>query len=48
MSSQLTPSNRERLARVSIATISTCLYREGIKHATPHGIVPGRPAAHGG
>jgi len=40
MSSQLTPSNRERLARVSIATITTCLYREGIKHATPHGIVP--------
>jgi regulator of RNase E activity RraA len=40
MSSQLTPSNRERLACVSIATISTCLYREGIKHAAPHGIVP--------
>lgn len=34
--SQLTPSNRERLKQVSIATVSTCLLR----HVTPHGIVP--------
>jgi regulator of RNase E activity RraA len=43
MSSNLALSNRERLMHVSIATISTCLYREGIKHATPHGIVPVAP-----
>src|SRR5882757_6965144 len=43
MSSNLALSNRERLKQVSIATISTCLYREGIKHATPHGIVPVAP-----
>lgn len=38
--SQLTSSNRERLKQVSVATISTCLFRRGIRHATPHGIVP--------
>jgi regulator of RNase E activity RraA len=36
----LTQLNRERLKQVSIATISTCLYREGLKHVTPHGIMP--------
>jgi regulator of RNase E activity RraA len=37
--SQLTPSNRERLKQVSIATISSCLFRRGLRHVTPHGIV---------
>lgn len=39
----LTLDNRERLKRVSIATISSCLYRLGLKHVTPHGIVPVTP-----
>jgi len=39
----LTPENRERFKRVSIATISSCLYRQGLKHVTPHGIVPVTP-----
>lgn len=43
MTSHLTLPNRERLKRVSISTISTCLYREGLKHVTPHGIVPVAP-----
>ena len=38
--SQLTPSNRERLKQVSVATISSCLFRRGVRHVTPHGIVP--------
>jgi regulator of RNase E activity RraA len=38
--SQLTPSNRERLKQVSIATISSCLFRRGVRRVTPHGIVP--------
>jgi regulator of RNase E activity RraA len=39
----LTLDNRERLKRVSIATISSCLYRQGLKRVTPHGIVPVTP-----
>jgi regulator of RNase E activity RraA len=38
--SQLTPSNRERLKQISIATLSTCLFRRGVRRVTPHGIVP--------
>lgn len=38
--SQLTPSNRERLKQLSIATISSCLFRKGLRHVTPHGILP--------
>lgn len=40
MSLQLTAENRERLKRVSVATISTSLYFKGVKHVLPHGIVP--------
>ena len=36
----LTDENRARLAQVSVATISTCLYRAGVKRACPTGIVP--------
>lgn len=38
--SQLTPTNRGRLKQVSIATVSTCLFRRGLRHVTPHGILP--------
>jgi regulator of RNase E activity RraA len=43
----LTDENRARLAGVSVATISTCLYRAGVKRTCPTGIVPvgpGQPA----
>jgi regulator of RNase E activity RraA len=36
----LTEENRARLAQVSVATISTCLYRAGVKRACPTGIAP--------
>jgi regulator of RNase E activity RraA len=39
----LTPADRERLKAVSIATISTCLYRAGVKVTCPHGIRPVAP-----
>jgi regulator of RNase E activity RraA len=38
MSHSLTKRDIERLAQVSIATISTCLYRAGLKVTCPHGI----------
>jgi regulator of RNase E activity RraA len=38
--SQLTPANRERLKQVSIATVSSCLFRRGLRHVTPHGLLP--------
>ena len=40
MSQALTTQDRERLQRVSVATISTCLYRAGVKITCPHGIPP--------
>jgi regulator of RNase E activity RraA len=40
MSSTLSPSHRERLKSVSVATISTCLFRRGLKHVVVNGIVP--------
>jgi len=39
----LTAADRERLKQVSIATISTCLYRAGVKVTCPHGIMPVAP-----
>jgi regulator of RNase E activity RraA len=39
----LTDEDRARLMQVSVATISTCLYRAGIKLACPHGIAPVAP-----
>jgi regulator of RNase E activity RraA len=44
MSDVLTAQEREWLTQVSVATISTCLYRAGVKVVCPHGI---RPLAHG-
>jgi regulator of RNase E activity RraA len=44
MSDVLTAQEREWLTQVSVATISTCLYRAGVKVACPHGI---RPLAQG-
>jgi regulator of RNase E activity RraA len=43
MSPSLPEPDRERLKQVSVATISTCLYRAGIKVACPHGIRPVAP-----
>jgi regulator of RNase E activity RraA len=43
VASALTPDTRERLKRVSVATISTCLYRAGVKVACPNGIRPLAP-----
>jgi regulator of RNase E activity RraA len=40
MAATLNPSARERLKSVSIATISSCLFRRGLKHVVPDGIVP--------
>jgi regulator of RNase E activity RraA len=40
MSNVLTAPDRERLTQVSVATISTCLYRAGIKVVVPHGVRP--------
>jgi regulator of RNase E activity RraA len=39
----LTAADRERLKQASIATISTCLYRAGVKVTCPHGIRPVAP-----
>jgi regulator of RNase E activity RraA len=39
----LTAADRERLKQASIATISTCLYRDGVKVTCPHGIRPVAP-----
>lgn len=43
MSDVLTALERERLTQVSVATISTCLYRAGVKVVCPHGIRPLAP-----
>jgi regulator of RNase E activity RraA len=43
MSQALTTQDRERLQQVSVATISTCLYRAGVKITCPHGIRPVAP-----
>jgi regulator of RNase E activity RraA len=43
MSNALTAQDRERLMQVSVATISTCLYRAGIKVVVPHGVRPLAP-----
>ena len=43
MPPSLTDLDRERLQAVSVATISTCLYRAGLKVACPHGIRPVAP-----
>jgi regulator of RNase E activity RraA len=40
MPQTLTDQDRERLRQVSVATITTCLYRAGVKLACPHGIRP--------
>lgn len=42
-SSGLTAQDRERLKHVSVATISTCLYRAGIKVVCPSGVRPITP-----
>jgi regulator of RNase E activity RraA len=39
----LTAEDRQRLLEVSVATISTCLYRAGIRSVCPHGIRPVAP-----
>lgn len=36
----LTPVNREKLRQVSVSTLTTCLYRKGIKRVWPQGILP--------
>jgi regulator of RNase E activity RraA len=36
----LTPVNRQRLREVSVSTLTTCLYRAGVKRVCPLGIVP--------
>jgi regulator of RNase E activity RraA len=43
MSDVLTTQERERLMQVSVATISTCLYRAGVRFVCPHGIRPLAP-----
>src|SRR5579872_3748481 len=43
MSPSLSEPDRERLKQVSVATISTCLYRAGIKVTCPQGIRPVAP-----
>jgi len=43
MSQALTEQDNERLKQVSVATISTCLYRAGVRLACPHGIRPVAP-----
>jgi regulator of RNase E activity RraA len=43
MSDVLTTQERERLTQVSVATISTCLYRAGVRVVCPHGIRPLAP-----
>jgi len=39
----LTAQERERLTQVSVATISTCLYRADVRVVCPHGIRPLAP-----
>ncbi len=41
--SPLSEKDREKLLQVSVATITTCLYRAGIRAACPHGIRPVAP-----
>ncbi|MBS0222469.1 MAG: ribonuclease activity regulator RraA [Proteobacteria bacterium] len=36
----LTSINREKLRQVSVSTLTTCLYRKGIKRVWPKGILP--------
>lgn len=36
----LSEANRLRLAQVNISTLSTCLYRAGVRRAVPSGIAP--------
>ncbi len=36
----LTPQNREKLRQVSVSTLTTCLYRKGLKRVWPSGILP--------
>jgi regulator of RNase E activity RraA len=43
MSPALSEPDRERLKKVSVATISTCLYRAGLKITCPYGIRPVAP-----
>jgi regulator of RNase E activity RraA len=40
MGAALTAQNRGRLAEVGVSTLTTCLYRRGIRNAYLHGIVP--------
>ncbi len=40
MSSALSAENRRRLAEVGVSTLTTCLYRRGLRNACLHGIVP--------
>src|SRR5438067_1484547 len=40
----LTAENRRRLAEVGVSTLTTCLYRRGIRNAYLHGIFPVDPA----
>lgn len=43
MAHSLTERDRQRLLEVSVATISTCLYRAGVKVCCPHRIRPVAP-----
>lgn len=43
MPSALLSENRQRLLEVSISTLTTCLYRRGLKNTYLHGIVPVGP-----
>jgi regulator of RNase E activity RraA len=40
MGAGLTAENRRRLAEVGVSTLTTCLYRRGIRNAYLHGIIP--------
>lgn len=40
MAAALTAENRRRLAEVGVSTLTTCLYRRGIRNAYLHGLVP--------
>ncbi|MFX8035999.1 hypothetical protein ABTK80_20420, partial [Acinetobacter baumannii] len=43
--SALTPENRARLARVSTATITTALFKRGLRHTAIQGVLPLNPKA---
>jgi regulator of RNase E activity RraA len=41
----LTPENRERLKQISVATLTTALFKKGLRHAYIQGVEPVNPAA---